>query len=132
MRIVIEIDQSSFGTETGSLPPAANLRIEGAPASPAEPVSTAAAIDAGSAVSVDVQAASEVPADLLARAAALGALNAGPAPGLAEGASDLNAAMVALGGTSGISLRDEPARFPQCNLARAHDQGVTSAGPASS
>ena len=146
MRIVIEIDQTDSGAESGARSSTATVHVAGAdakaPASApattlAEAPATAPSVDpmstdAGAAASLTPDIASELPAGLLARAAALNALEAGPAPDLAV---DLAVVTVVTEADSprGVSALGGEWAFavPPSNLEEAvYEGGVTNAGSA--
>jgi hypothetical protein len=144
MRIVIEIDRNDTGVEAspGSAPP--RIRVEEgvarAPESlPAETLASAvpaarsaepAGTNAGAAPSPETSTPVEAPAELLARAATLNALNAGPAPGLVVGSpagtevteSDIPVGVLHLGGGASPPL--------QSGLEEVREGGITDAGAA--
>lgn len=145
MRIVIEIDQTDSGAESGARSSTATVYVAGAnanapasaPATTAEAPATASSVDpmstdAGAAAPLTPDIASELPAGLLARAAALNALEAGPAPDLAV---DLAVVTVVTEADSprGVSALGGEWAFavPPSNLEEAvYEGGVTNAGSA--
>lgn len=148
MRIVIEIDQSDTGAESGTRSPTASVRVVGAaaqapesapapsfPEAPptvpgADPMST----DAGAAATLAPAIAGEVAVELLARAAALNALDAGPAPGYTVGSPVRTVGTVVTEADSSVgvlALHNEPSSsFPSSGLEAVHEGGATNAGPA--
>jgi len=145
MRIVIEIDQTDSGAESGARSSTATVYVAGAnanapasaPATTAEAPATASSVDpmstdAGAAAPLTPDIASELPAGLLARAAALNALEAGPAPDFAV---DLAVVTVVTEADSprGVSALGGEWAFavPPSNLEEAvYEGGVTNAGSA--
>ena len=145
MRIVIEIDQTDSGAESGARSSTATVYVAGAnanapasaPATTAEAPATASSVDpmstdAGAAAPLTPDIASELPAGLLARAAALNALEAGPAPDLAV---DLAVVTVVTEADSprGVSALggERACGVPPSNLQEAvYEGGVTNAGSA--
>jgi len=122
MRIVIDIDPTGAGGED-------RVRVSGLPAAAAavvaaETLGTApAANDAGvAAISVGPAPIPETSAELLAPAATLNALNAGPAPGLATQHADGPSE-----GAEGGRDSDAP---PPCGAAGMQQGRVVNAGPA--
>ena len=119
MRIVIEIDEAPGAP--GTQQQCAAVRVSGGAGTESESgLGAGAARDAG-------PDASGAPPDLLARAAALGALNAGPAPDL----SALSArGAAALAGAAPASDDGAQACRAEATAGGGVTGGVTSAGPA--
>lgn len=142
MRIVIEIDRTDTGVEAGPQSPAPSVRIEGAFAlapepmpgvnlretPPAAPAANPMSVNAGMAESPAIS--SEAPAELLARAAALNALNAGLAPGFVAG-SLVRTAVTEADSPQGVSTPGgADSNLSPCSLEAVYDGGITNAGPA--
>lgn len=144
MRIVIEIDRTDTGVVAGPQSLAPSVRIEGAfaPAPepvpggnlgetpPAAPAANPMSVDAGMAESLAPAISSEAPAELLARAAALNALNAGLAPGFVAG-SLVRTAVTEADSPQGVSTPSgADSNLSPCSLEAVYDGGITNAGPA--
>lgn len=115
MRIVIDIDPSHLSGDVASATP------------------LTASIDnvAGVAVSLESASVPEASGELLARAAALNAQNAGPAPRLAAPTAIRNALVtLADSPTSPSALGAEARPSPTGGREGMHDGGITNAGPA--
>jgi hypothetical protein len=117
MRIVIEIDPSGADDQ-------ARPRVSGLPATARAEVADAAA---------ETPLAAPIPeasAELLARGAALNALNAGPAPGLIAPSKQQTAALQAESPADVAEWARESDAPPPCGALVMQEGGITNAGPA--
>jgi hypothetical protein len=145
MRIVIEIDHPAVIPEADSQLQAPIVYVVGAAApesaAPTGPVVKPAAttgaedpmsMNAGGAYSIEVaEGAANVPPELLARAASLSALSAGPpVPGFTADAPARTSVTQEDSSESLLTHAGEDSFIPACSLEAVHDGGITSAGPA--
>jgi hypothetical protein len=127
MRIVIDIDPTGTGgTEASHSTAVINLAaVEPSPLG-AGPMSDDAGVAGAPALAGDA----ELPADLLARATALNAQNAGPAPGFAA-PSPIQTAVTEADSSSVVSVLDgETAVLSPCSLPAMQEGCVTNGGAA--
>jgi hypothetical protein len=136
MRISIAVDDTAeFGTASAMSSPrpsavsTAAFEVpsdNGTRSEPPGALHPSGALDAGAAAEYATVAEQDVPAELLARAAALNALSAGRAPDLSVAAVSDAAVTAQVLGTTGA-----PANVPDpfaCGLASGEFNGITNAG----
>jgi hypothetical protein len=127
MRIVIDIDPTGTG---GTEAPHSTAVINLADFEPGTLGAGPMSDDAGVAGAPALTGDAELPADLLARATALNAQNAGPAPGFSV-PSPIRTAVTQADSSSVVSvLDDETAALSPCSLPTMQEGCVTNGGPA--